>query len=134
MADTTRITVTLPTEQVAELKKLTDNVSGSVAEAVARQLRHHVGANPIVEVSHARVNTARMRWALSRVRVEPVTEQTAGAAAELLEAAGLHGHEYAIDATVAEMALRQPGPVAVLTSDIDAMARLCGDRVRLVGI
>ncbi|CAL9545931.1 hypothetical protein SUDANB13_04331 [Streptomyces sp. enrichment culture] len=32
------------------------------------------------------------------------------------------------------MALRQPGPVAVLTSDIDAMARLCGDRVRLVGI
>ncbi|CAL9544809.1 hypothetical protein SUDANB32_04310 [Streptomyces sp. enrichment culture] len=68
-----------------------------------------------------------MRWALSRVRVEPVTEQATGAAAELLEAAGLHGHEYAIDATVAEMALRQPGPVAVLTSDIDAMARLCGE-------
>ncbi|WP_175430200.1 type II toxin-antitoxin system CcdA family antitoxin [Streptomyces hawaiiensis] len=38
MADTTRITVTLPTEQVAELRKLTDNVSGYVAEAVARQL------------------------------------------------------------------------------------------------
>ncbi|MGC0377451.1 post-segregation antitoxin (ccd killing protein) [Streptomyces sp. SAI-229] len=42
MADTTRITVTLPTEQVAELKKLTDNVSGYVAEAVARQLRHQL--------------------------------------------------------------------------------------------
>ncbi|KES05572.1 hypothetical protein BU52_18795 [Streptomyces toyocaensis] len=42
MADTTRITVTLPTEQVAELKKLTDNVSGYVAEAVARQLRHEL--------------------------------------------------------------------------------------------
>ncbi|BAJ29834.1 MULTISPECIES: type II toxin-antitoxin system CcdA family antitoxin [Kitasatospora] len=39
MAATTRITVTLPTEQVAELKKLTDNVSAYVAEAVARQLR-----------------------------------------------------------------------------------------------
>lgn len=37
MADTTRIMVTLPTEQVAELKKLTDNVSGYVAEAVARR-------------------------------------------------------------------------------------------------
>lgn len=93
-----------------------------------------VGANTIVEVGHARVNTARMRWALSRVRVEPVTEQAARAAAELLEAAGLHGHTYAIDATVAETALRQPGPVVVLTSDIDDMARLCGDRVRLVGI
>ncbi|MEU3555743.1 hypothetical protein [Streptomyces fragilis] len=42
MADTTRITVTLPTDQVAELKKLTDNVSGYVAEAVARQLRHQL--------------------------------------------------------------------------------------------
>ncbi len=63
-ADTTRITVTLPAEQVTELRKLTDNVSGCVAEA----------------------------------------------------------------------ALRQPGPVAVLTSDVDDMARLCGDRVRLIGI
>ncbi len=42
MAETTRITITLPTEQVAELKKLTDNVSGYVAEAVARQLRHQL--------------------------------------------------------------------------------------------
>ncbi len=42
MASTTRITVTLPTEQVAELKKLTDNISGYVAEAVARQIRHHL--------------------------------------------------------------------------------------------
>ncbi|TDC19880.1 hypothetical protein E1265_23125 [Streptomyces sp. 8K308] len=42
MAATTRITVTLPTEQVTELKKLTDNVSGYVAEAVARQIRHQL--------------------------------------------------------------------------------------------
>lgn len=93
-----------------------------------------VGANTIVEVSHARVSTARLRWALSRVRVEPVTEQAAEAAAALLKTAGLHGREYAIDATVAEMALRQPGPVALLTSDIDDMSRLCGDRVRLIGV
>ncbi|MFE4047975.1 DNA-binding protein [Streptomyces sp. YIM B13518] len=93
-----------------------------------------VGANTIVEVSHARVNTARLRWALSRVRVEPVTEQAAKAAAELLKSVGLHGHRYAIDATVAEMALRQPDPVVILTSDIDDMSRLCGDRVRLVDV
>jgi post-segregation antitoxin (ccd killing protein) len=42
MSSTTRITVTLPTEQVAELKRLTDNVSGYVAEAVARQIRHQL--------------------------------------------------------------------------------------------
>ncbi|ELP70963.1 hypothetical protein STRTUCAR8_05840 [Streptomyces turgidiscabies Car8] len=34
--------MTLPTEQVAELRKVTDNVSGYVAEAVARQIRHQL--------------------------------------------------------------------------------------------
>ncbi|MFF0414563.1 DNA-binding protein [Kitasatospora sp. NPDC004745] len=93
-----------------------------------------VCSNTIVEVAHARVNTPRLNWILSQVKVEAVTEQAARAAAALLKQAGLHGHKYAIDATVAEMALRQPGPVAVLTSDVDDMAKLCGTRVRLVGI
>jgi predicted nucleic acid-binding protein len=93
-----------------------------------------VGANTIVEVMHARVNLPRLHWVLSRVKVEPVTEQAAKASAELLKSTGLHGHKYAIDATVAEAALRQPGPVAMLTSDIDDMAKLCGGRVRLIGI
>ncbi|MFH8934573.1 DNA-binding protein [Streptomyces griseosporeus] len=93
-----------------------------------------IGANTIVEVSHARVNLPRLHWVLSRVKIEPVTEAAAKAAAELLKAAGLHGHKYAIDATVAEAALRQPGPVALLTSDVDDMTRLCGDRVRVIGI
>ncbi|MGW5673884.1 DNA-binding protein [Streptomyces sp. NPDC003860] len=93
-----------------------------------------VGANTIVEVAHARLNEARLNWTLSRVKVEPVTEQAAKGAARLLKQAGLHGHKYAIDATVAEMALRQPGPVAILTSDVDDMARLCDGRVRLIAI
>ncbi|MCA2225210.1 DNA-binding protein [Nonomuraea aurantiaca] len=93
-----------------------------------------ISANTIVEVSHTRVNMPRLQWALSRVKVEPVTEDAAKASAELLKAAGLHGHKYAIDATVAEVALRQPRPVVMLTSDMDDMARLCGDRVRLIGI
>ncbi|GLW54680.1 DNA-binding protein [Kitasatospora phosalacinea] len=93
-----------------------------------------IGANTIVEISHAKANTARLNWVLSQVRIEPVTEHAARASAALLKRAGLHGHKYAIDATVAEMALRQPGPVAMLTSDIDDMAKLCGDRVRLIAI
>ncbi|RVX45108.1 hypothetical protein EDD27_7885 [Nonomuraea polychroma] len=93
-----------------------------------------IGANTIVEVSHARVSMPRLQWVLSRVKVEPVSEVAARVAASMLQAAGLHGHKYAIDATVAEVALRQRGPVAMLTSDVDDMARLCGDRVRLIGI
>jgi predicted nucleic acid-binding protein len=91
-----------------------------------------VCANTIVEVSHARVNQAKLNRALSTLKIEPVTEASAKAAALLLKAAGLHGHKYAIDATVAEMALRQPGPVILLTSDVDDMTKLCGDRVRII--
>ncbi|MBF6289370.1 DNA-binding protein [Nocardia cyriacigeorgica] len=93
-----------------------------------------IGANTIVEVSHAKVNLARLRWTLSRVRVEPVTETSAKSAAALLKDVGLHGHRYAIDATVAELALRQPGPVALVTSDRDDMVKLCGNRVRIVPV
>ncbi|MFE0086405.1 DNA-binding protein [Streptomyces sp. NPDC058991] len=91
-------------------------------------------ANTVIEATHAGTGIPRLHWLLSRVRVEPVTEASAKAAARLLKDAGLHGREYAIDATVAEMALRQPGPVVMMTSDPDDMARLCGDRIRLMGI
>ncbi|GAB3645984.1 hypothetical protein GCM10028832_34650 [Streptomyces sparsus] len=80
------------------------------------------------------MNLPRLHWALSRVKVEPVAEAAARAAAHLLEVTGPHGHTYAVDATVAEAALRQPGPVAVLTSDVDDMARLCGGKVRMIGL
>ncbi|GAA2210388.1 hypothetical protein GCM10009850_058470 [Nonomuraea monospora] len=93
-----------------------------------------IGANTIVEVSHERVNLSRLQWVLSHIKVEPVTKAAAKASAQLLKVAGLHGHKHAIDATVAEMALRQPGPVAMLTSDVDDMARLCGNRVRLISV
>ncbi|MEU8273545.1 hypothetical protein ACFYOK_03175 [Microbispora bryophytorum] len=49
------------------------------------------------------------------------------------EGAALRGRSSG-GAPVAEMALRQPGPVAMLTSDVDDMVRLCGNRVRLIGI
>jgi hypothetical protein len=64
--------------------------------------------------------------------VEPVTEQVADAAIDLLQDAGLHGHKYAIDAALAAVALRQPGRVTIFTSDEDDMRKLCGDRVMIV--
>ncbi|WP_239395853.1 hypothetical protein [Frankia sp. CiP3] len=91
-----------------------------------------ISATTIIEVSHAGVNIPRLNWLLSRIKVEPVTEETAKASARLLKEANLHGHRYAIDATVAEMALRQPGPVAMLTSDVDDMSKLCGGQVYLI--
>ncbi|MEU2054197.1 hypothetical protein [Streptomyces bungoensis] len=45
---------------------------------------------------------------------------------------GLHGHEYAIDAALAAVTLRQPGPITVYTPDEDGMRQLCADRVVVV--
>ncbi|MET9518418.1 hypothetical protein [Streptomyces sp. NPDC002994] len=49
MADTARVTITLPAEQVEALKKKTDNVSGYVADAVARQLRREFVAQEMAQ-------------------------------------------------------------------------------------
>jgi post-segregation antitoxin (ccd killing protein) len=81
MADTTRITVTLPTEQVAELKKLTDNVSGYVAEAVARRIRHQLlGADLRSHVDeHGAFSEEELVEA--RTRIFGAAETTGGASA-----------------------------------------------------
>ncbi|MFC4377174.1 hypothetical protein ACFO5K_24110 [Nocardia halotolerans] len=42
----------------------------------------------------------------------------------LLTAAGLHGHKYAIDADLAAVACRLPGPVVLYTSDAADLSRL----------
>ena len=92
------------------------------------------GTDLAIEVSHPGVDIARLNWLLSQVRVEAVTKESARRSAALLKAAGLHGHKYAIDAMVAEVALRLPAPAAVLTSDVDDMVKLCGQRVRTIGL
>jgi predicted nucleic acid-binding protein len=93
-----------------------------------------MSAATIIEVSHPGADIARLSWLLSRIRVEAVTKESARRSAGLLKAAGLHGHKYAIDAMVAEVALRLPAPVVVLTSDVDDMVKLCGQRVRAIGL
>ena len=93
-----------------------------------------MSAATIIEVSYGGVDIARLNWLLSRIRVEPVTKESARRSAGLLRGARLHGHKYAIDAMVAEVALRLPGPVVVLTSDVDDMVKLCGQRVRVIGL
>jgi hypothetical protein len=82
MADTTRITVTLPTEQVAELKKLTDNVSGYVAEAVARQIRHQLlGADLRAHAEeHGAFSEEEMERARGRIFGDTANEGGASAA------------------------------------------------------
>ncbi|MFD6935706.1 PIN domain-containing protein [Streptomyces goshikiensis] len=89
-----------------------------------------VSALTIVEAAQGKTDLARLKWVLSRLRVESVSpEDSLTAVALLRDAGGLHGHKYAIDALVAALALRAPAPVIVLTSDRDDWSKLCGGRV-----
>ncbi|MEU7404784.1 DNA-binding protein [Streptomyces sp. NPDC044948] len=111
-----------------------EQVVALVAVARSRGMEVVISSLTIIEVVHARTNKSRLNWMLSGLRVVAVGDEEARAASKLLMDAGLHGHEYAINAAVAEAALRQYRPVVMLTSDIDDMVKLCGDRVRLVAV
>ncbi|MEW2387166.1 PIN domain-containing protein [Streptomyces venezuelae] len=86
----------------------------------------------LVEVIHPKIDDAALKWTLSRLRVDPVTQAIAQSAATLLRTAGLHGHKYAIDAILCATALAQPGRVTILTSDVEDIALLSADHARVV--
>ncbi|MER7397663.1 DNA-binding protein [Streptomyces sp. NPDC000151] len=127
-------TLVLDSEGLSKLLSDDDCVVALVAEARRRGMEVVICALTLVEAVHARTDRARLHWLLSGLRVTAVGEEEAKRASALLMAAGLHGHKYAIDAAVAETALRQQRPVVMLTSDADDMTKLCGGRVRLVAV
>ncbi|MFD8936081.1 DNA-binding protein [Streptomyces sp. NPDC059578] len=127
-------TLVLDSEGLAKLLADDETVVALVAEARSRGMEVVISALTIIEAVHSRTNKARLSWLLSGLRVIAVGDEEAKAASALLMGAGLHGHKYAIDAAVAEAALRQQRPVVMLTSDIDDMVKLCGDQVRLVAV
>lgn len=127
-------TLVLDCEGLSKLVGDHEPVVALVAEARKRGMEAVISALTVIEAVHRRTDKARLAWVLSGLRIVPVGDEEAKAASALLINAGLHGHKYAIDAAVAEMALRQRRPAVMLTSDVDDMAKLCGDRVRLVAV
>ncbi len=127
-------TLVLDSEGLSKLLSDDESAVALVAEARRRGMEVVICALTVIEAVHARTDKSRLGWVLSGLRVVAVGEEEAKAASALLMETGLHGHKYAIDAAVAEIALRQRRPVVMLTSDVDDMTKLCGDRVRLVAV
>ncbi|MET9512163.1 PIN domain-containing protein [Streptomyces flavidovirens] len=127
-------TLVLDSEGLAKAVLRDRTVTGWLALARADDLRVVTSAATLVEVVHPRINRPALEWTLSRLVVEPVTESIARHAAALLADASLHGHKYAIDAILSATALAAPGPVAVLTSDPEDLAALCGGRVTVIKV
>jgi Mg-chelatase subunit ChlI len=102
--------------------------------AAQDDVRVVIGAATIVEADYVGVHPARLDWALSRLVAVPLTQDLARAASNLLKSAGLHGHKYAIDAMVVATALAAVDrPVTMLTSDVDDISTLLGDRLDRAG-
>ncbi|MFG2023729.1 type II toxin-antitoxin system VapC family toxin [Streptomyces sp. NPDC048825] len=100
----------------------------------AREADYRVvtSAAVLVEVIHPKINDAALKWTLSRLHVEPVSQAVAQSAATLLRGAGLHGHKYAIDAMLGATAVQYSGRVTILTSDVEDIGILLVDHPRVL--
>lgn len=127
-------TLVLDCEGLSKLVGDHEPVVALVAEARKRGMEVVISALTLIEAVHRKTDRPRLARVLSGLRIVPVGEEEARAASQMLIGAGLNGHKYAIDAAVGEMALRKRRPVVMLTSDVDDMTKLCGDKVHLVAV
>ncbi|MDK9495489.1 PIN domain-containing protein [Streptomyces katrae] len=121
----------LDSEGLAKAVQRDQEIHEWLAAAHDADLPVITSAAVLVEVIHPRINDAALKWTLSRLRVEPLTQALAQSAADLLRAAGLHGHKYAIDAMLCATALAQPGRVTILTSDVEDISKLTAEHPRV---
>ena len=87
-------------------------------------------ASTLTEVLRGAGADARVHRILQRVTVASIDEEAGRKAGELLGATGLSGHRCAMDAMLAVVALAQPRPALLLTSDPDDLARLTEEPAR----
>jgi len=81
-------------------------------------------ASTLAEVLRGEARDAPVHRILSNITIVPIGQQQGRAAGELLGLTGLSGHRRALDALLAVVALAQPRPVVLLTSDTDDLRRL----------
>jgi predicted nucleic acid-binding protein len=81
----------------------------------------------LAEVLTGGPRDARLHRVLNQITVVPIDTALGRAAGELLGRVGLSGQEHALDALLAAVALGQPRPVVLLTSDPDDLARLTAE-------
>lgn len=124
--------VVLDAEGISRLVKRDAYIQAVVDQARRERVAVVTSAATLVEVAYPRMNLAAFRWAVSRLRIEPVTKEISVRATELLAIAGLHGHRHALDAILCATALRLPGHSTIYTSDPTDIRRLVGGSASVV--
>lgn len=108
------------------VKLANDNLAAMsrVKKANSRNAAIVTAATTLTEVLRGGPRDAALHRVLRKVKVVSIRPDQARAAGELLGRTGLSGHRYALDALLAVVAMSQPRPVVLLTSDTDDMAKL----------
>lgn len=127
-------TLVLDCEGLSQLVRRSPELAEWLAAAEAEDIRVVTSSVTLVEARDPTTGQARFDYAVSRVNIVAPTEAIARHASKLLTAAGLHGHEYALDAIVAATALASPAPTTVLTSNPDDLRVLCGASIRVIKV
>lgn len=114
----------LDAEGLVKLARGDPRVRHLFEAARRRRGRVATAASTLSEVLRGGPKDAALHRVLGRVTVIGIEKEQGRAAGELLGRAGMSGHRCALDALVAVVALAQPRPVVLLTSDVDDLARL----------
>jgi predicted nucleic acid-binding protein len=117
-------TLVLDAEGLVKLSTGDPRVLARTKLAHARDASVVTPATTLAEVLRGGPRDAPVHQALRRIRVVSIDADGARAAGGLLGRARLSGHRHALDALVAALALAQPRPVVLLTSDQEDMALL----------
>src|SRR5579859_4417769 len=117
-------TLVLDGEGLSKLSSGDQRAVSRVKLAHARDAAVVAAATTLAEVIRGNPRDARIYRALSKVTIISIHADDGRAAGELLGRTGFSGHQRTLDALVAVVALAQPRPVVVLTSDTTDMERL----------
>jgi hypothetical protein len=117
-------TVVLDAEGLVKLSRGHPGAVKRIKTAYARQASIVTAATTLTEVLRDWPRDAPIHRVLRRVKVIAIDAEQARAAGELLGRTGLSGHRCALDALLATVAMTQPRPVILLTSDTDDMVKL----------
>ena len=123
-------TLVLDAEGLVKLAAEHPGVYTQVKAARVRNGNVVTAASTLAEVLRGGPSDARMHRALGRLTVVAIDEPQGRKAGELLGRTGLSGHRCALDALLAVIALDQPRPVVLLTSDPKDLARLTEEQGR----
>ena len=119
-------TVVLDADGVSKAAAADRLVHAMLLSARHRDARVVVSAVTLAEVLRGTPRDAATYRVLTRIAELPVTSEVGRAAGALLGSTGLSGAT--VDAVVAATALRQTGPVLLVTSDPSDMAALTASR------